>query len=458
MVTAAATGHRELCDGPRKIKPYAAPVVVAAIVVVCAYAFSPNFRLSEGPTAPPFAGDFLQEWLGGYIVRVGDHARFYDPIYAETLQHDAEIVGFRWDESRYLPIVYPPFYYVILAPLSLLPVRTAAAVWAVLMVAALAASLWLLHRAAEQAAGFFAKSGRIHHRDGTGDRLWDKLAPWSILAAVLFAPLVESLTSSQKGTLCLLILTATFLFLNARRPFAAGIVFGLLAFKPQLTLVIAISMLLKRQWRFVGGGALTGGLLAGLSLMLGGDVCRQYFAFATGAPEFIGTSGYDLHKSHCLYGFFTLLGGEASGLVKPATLVAMLGVAGVVAVMLRGPLELGCRRFGLQFCGLVIAALVASPHLFTYDLTILLLPMFLLGFAAWESRTSPPGEIRQRPESAWLPALLLGLFAVSGFSTTIALQTGLQLTVPLMVLLLVTLAWASFAARRQTATKEPLVS
>ena len=40
-------------------------------------------------------------------------------------------------------------------------------------------------------------------------------------AALLYQPLLESLTSNQKGTVCLLLLTGTFLLLHRGRPLAA---------------------------------------------------------------------------------------------------------------------------------------------------------------------------------------------------------------------------------------------
>ena len=49
----------------------------------------------------------------------------------------------------------------------------------------------------------------------------------------------------------------------------AGIVFGLMFFKPQLTLVIAVTMLMKREWQFVLGMLSTATVFLSLSLTLG---------------------------------------------------------------------------------------------------------------------------------------------------------------------------------------------
>jgi len=423
------------------------PVLLSAAMVVAIYAMSPNFRFAEVRPEGPFAGDFLQEWLGGYMVRCGDYSRFYDPLYAQALQHDAQLVGFEFPQQQYLPIVYPPFYYLLLSPLSLVPVWLAAWIWAGLMVGCLAMALTMLWGHAAGRLGTNSPNARasVAKSPDTSPSSRQRLIaalPWAIPAALLYQPLVESLTSNQKGTLCLLLLTTTFVLLNRGRPLAAGMVFGLLAFKPQLALVIAVAMLMKRQWRFVCGGAMMGAALAAGSLLLGGDVCRQYFDFATGTADYLSTTGYALHKSHCLYGFFALLAGGPGPAARIAALLAAAGVVYLLARLLRGPLVPGTSRLSIQFAGLVVATVLLSPHLFTYDLTILLLPVFLLAIDVAD-RAEIPATSRR-----WLLASLVTLFVLPGVSVPIASATGVQLTVPV---LFVMLFLAAQAVKRESA-------
>src|SRR5262245_46028948 len=128
------------------------PIGLAVIVVAAAFLISPIFRRVRSPDSTPYAGDFLHEWIGGYIVRAGDRTKLYDRRYATALQHDAQVVGFEFQPDGFFPIVYPPFYYVLVSPLSALPFQTAAALWAALSLACLAASLPLLGRAARPGA------------------------------------------------------------------------------------------------------------------------------------------------------------------------------------------------------------------------------------------------------------------------------------------------------------------
>jgi hypothetical protein len=421
----------------------AAPWIVSAILLATIFAGSPNFRYHSGPEATPYAGDFLQEWLGGYIVTRGEYARFYDVSYAQQLQHDPSLVGFEWNRSRYLPIVYPPFYYLLISPLSYLSLTVAAWIWSALLIACLVASVLLVG----------------------GNK---SFVPWLVPAAILFMPTVESLTSCQKGPLCLLILTATFVLLSRGKSYSAGLIFGLLAFKPQLTLVIAFAMLFKREWRFIFGGMTTGAVLVGLCGLLGMDVCRQYFEFSRGTAEYIHTGGYDLTKSHCWYGFFTLLlNGWDAAWIKAATAVACAATLGLLAWLLRGRLDTRLPQFAGQFSGLVLATLLLSPHLYTYDLTILLLPMFLLARTGWggagqgSGAQHHVGQASRLPEMVFLSSgrrdayptiapLLIALYALAGISPTLAGLTGIQLT-PLLIFALL----ASIAKRVGQASRLP---
>ena len=396
------------------LRAYRVPLIVSVVLLAVIFGFSPNFRWASGPDVTPYGGDFLHEWLGGYVARTGDRQRFYDPRYVQSIQHDPDIVGFEWDKSKYLSLVYPPFYYLMVSPFSLLPVAVGAWIWAGLMIGCLVATVWLLDRYCVVRFG--------------------QSMPWLLPASLLFLPIIENFTTSQKGTLCLLLLTATFLLCDTKQPFWAGVVFGLLAFKPQLTLVIGLAMLWKRQWRFVFGGALTGAILASLCLLLGWDVCQQYVRFSMEASTYMQTAGYDLHKSHCLDGFFALLSGHESPLAaRAATLIAAGIVLVLLARLVRGRPESGTPQFATQFSGLVLATLMLSPHLFTYDLTLLLLPVCLMGMQV-ARRMLDPGAPR-----AGIKWLLILLYSLSGASSLVASRIGVQVSVLLMFALLVLL-------------------
>lgn len=379
-----STARRPVCA--------ALPWALVLSTLVGLYAITPNFRSRDGAAAAPLGGDFLQEWIGGYIIRRGEADRLYDPDYAKRLQHDPDVVGYRWRADRYLPIVYPPFYYLLVSPLAALNSATATAVWAGLMVGALCLTLLLWQRLA---------------------RFDTATLGWVALAVLLFPPLVENMISSQKGTLILLLFTASYALLRAGWPMAAGLVFGLIAFKPQLALLVAFAMLFKRQWRFVLGGATTGMLLALLSLAASWQACEDYVRFALGTGNYLQTAGYDLTKAHNWRGFFALMLGEQAPplVVTLATLSACAATIFLVARLLAGRLDTNSPNFARQFAGMVIGTVLVSPHLLTYDLTVLL-PVFLLA--------TGPNRV---------PKLAIVLFAACAVSAPLALACGVQISV-----------------------------
>jgi hypothetical protein len=244
----------------------------------------------------------------------------------------------------------------------------------------------------------------------------------------------------------LFLFAATYVLLRRGRSFAAGAVFGLLAFKPQLAILIGAAMVWKRQWRFVLGAAATVLALVLISFGVGIDACRDYLAFSTRTADYLQTAGYDLAKSHCWYGFFHLaLAGASDAAIRWASLVAVAATVGVVVWMMSGPLRPKSNRFVAQYSGLVVASLLVSPHLLTYDLTVLLLPAVLLGVElATQEKTHAP--IARR-----LVAAVVVLLLVCNVSTALARACGIQWSVPAMFGLLAGLAaWRRSGRKSET--------
>ncbi len=404
------------------------PYLLTGLILGVIFLGSPNFRFASGPEASPYGGDFLQEWIGGHIVLQGDYARFYEVSYAQELEHNPELVGYQWKAKEYFPIVYPPFYYLLVSPLSLLPNHAATLLWAAGMVFAYAAA-WRLFQSL------------FEERNATEGPRWRAEYVWLLPLSLFFMPLIENFTSCQKASLLLLIYTGTFKLLRSGRPFWAGLLFGLIAFKPQFALPLAIVMLCKGQWRFVLGGFTTGTVLVGICLAMGLDVCQQYVEFSRHAQEYMQYAGYDLTKSHEWRGFFTLLMGESNSRgINLLTALATAVTIGVVTFGLWRKLDTRSPQFTWQFSFVVVETILLSPHLYTYDLTVLLLPLGLLAVHSLGEReqfTSDVARIGQR----WLVYMGLLIFCLAGLSPRIAAATGVQITVPLLFAFLCGLAW-----------------
>lgn len=392
---------------------------IFAVILAC----SPNFGQHNDSVGSPLAGDFLQEWIGGYAVRTAGPTALFDIEHVRAIQHDESLVGFEWSDSEYFAMVYPPFYYLLWVPASCLPYSVAAWLFVLVMIGCLLFAFHLMVRSVDVCFGLLEKSN-------ASNRLIN-IFPWMLIAATIYMPLIRCITTGQKGTLCLLIFSATFYLYVRKKNFSSGLVFGLLIFKPQLAVVVGLGMVLQRNWAFLKGCLVTMAIgLVAMSLM-GTDVLLNYLQFCMGAGDYVETSGYDLYKSHCLLGFLAMLGGgEATSLTKISWLISSSVIFGLLINMFH---HLRQQPFGvrapLEFSALIIATLLITPHLFTYDLVILLLPMFLLFVLLATGKIT--GQQKYR-----IQLLLIGLFVGSGISVYCAYTIGFQLSTIMMLGLL----------------------
>ena len=347
-------------------KLFAVCLLVPCALISCVLTLSPNFSAS-GTNAlqvevreHPLGGDLLQEYVGGHLWN-SNRTMLYDWDHSKVIQHDESIVGFAWQESGYFPMVYPPFHYQFASLSAGLEYRNFIVVW--MFVGAIALSI----------AAFVFLSGFRDLRINSGGWLF---------VAMLFTPLLVSINTGQKSAILLAILTVTFILLHRERPLTAGLVFGLIAFKPYLAVLIGLVMLCKKQYRFVAGSFITLSALIGVSWIAAPTSWGEYIQVCFGFSEYISISGYQLEQSHSLWGAMQLLlGDHAPVLVKPLACVAAIGVLTLLGRIMTGPIELSSSRFAFQFAACVIATVLISPHFYTYDLTILLLPLAICGLS-----------------------------------------------------------------------------
>ena len=425
---------------------YRRPILLGALLVsglmlagVCLA--SPNFGQHENGSDTPIAGDFLQEWIGAYSLRMHGPASLFELDALKAMQHDEQLIGCAWSEDKYYAMVYPPFYYAAWIPFTWVSYPVAAYCFIALMILAHLISMVLLvqhtsYRHPDDASGL-GLSGIV-----SLGAFW----PLMIVLFTIFTPVVRSITTGQKGTLCLLILTVAYLLLQRRRPFMSGLVFGLIAFKPHLALVIGFAMLWRRQWAFVAGSVATASLLAGICLAMGWDVCVEYTRFCLGAGDYVNFLSGQMHKSHCLYGFLALAsGGQTNWINKSIWLIALALIAWMLVCLFRrhdqarklsahSPTAVRSTQLAVEFSALVLATILLAPHLFTYDLTMLILPMTLTLVALAQ------GYFSGLSKPAVLIALI-GIHVAAGFSLNLAFVSGYQASTPLMLVWLMLLGF-----------------
>ena len=405
--------------------------------VVCT---SPNFDTTQTVRESPLGSDFLQDWVGAKIITSADRELLYDSVHFQALQHDPNVVGFHWPSERYYPMVYPPFFYSLLRPLANMPYQSAIWCWMLLLSTGLGATLTLVKGFAPARKYFVGFA----------------------IASLLFAPLLFSLNMAHKSVLLLLIFTATYIQLYRGKHFSAGLTFGLLAFKPHLAVLVGIALLLKRQWSFVFGSALTVSLLLLLSWACGSDLCHDYIQQALAMGSYTQHGGYQLSEAVNLNAAAELLAGDGV-LAASMTWTVSLAILAALWLSLSGPLQTKSKRFAAQFSMLMLAVPLLSPHFYIYDLTIMLLPLLLLVLIAagtpweefdWQGRqcNSPSKLVRKaNPLVAFLSAprtviyTIAAFYFLAAFFSKIAATTSFQ---PASFLLLLLVAIAGTVAKK----------
>ena len=205
------------------------------------------------------------------------------------------------------------------------------------------------------------------------------LAPYGRLVALLAAasPLFLALVRyAQLSAITLLLLSLALAALRRNRRVLAGIVLGTMIFKPQLGLVLGIALVMAAEWRMVAAAAAAG--LAQISLawaLSGTSVMRQYVEVLWRLlrdPSLVQIFPTEVHSLRGLL-LLVLPHSTIVNLISLASTVALLAIA--IRIWQSGS------DIGVRWGTMVLLTILASPHLLTYDLLLLTIPV--LTFADW---------------------------------------------------------------------------
>lgn len=247
------------------------------------------------------------------------------------------------------PYRNPPFYALIYRPTARLPYAASYAVWAVVGLLVLVGGL------------------RLVHGPGVGRPL---------LWALSFFPTFAAVSFGQNTLLSFGVFALVYAAVVRDRRFLAGLAAGLLLFKPQLLLGLGVWWVLdvRRFWPALGGLAVTGLALAGLSwAVLPGETAE----WVRRLPDVARYDRFEFYNLHNPRGFGDLLTGNRQ-------VGTWVGLAGLLLAV--GWLWRFWRRHAaddrLVFAAAVFATLWGSPHTMTYEWALAVLSAVIL----WDVR------------------------------------------------------------------------
>jgi alpha-1,2-mannosyltransferase len=350
----------------------------------------------------PIGTDFSSFYAAGRMALEGHAAAVYDM--AAHYAREQQIFG---AATPYYGWLYPPIFLLVAVPLALLPYAAALIVW---QGASFAIYLVVI-------AAILAPLRRQREDNGTIARLW-------LPVAAAFPAAFINLGHGQNGFLTAGLLGAALLSLP-QRPWLSGILFGLLAYKPQFGLLIPVALLVTGQWRAIIAASLTViALMAITTLAFGTDIWWAFAASTETSRKLLleqGDVGFE--KLQSVFAAIRLWGGSVSLAYWVQGIVSLAAIGGVAWVW-----RASSDR-NLKAALLMIATLLASPHALDYDLTILGPAMAFLVAACW------PNGFRDFDISLLAMAWIIPLFA-RGIAGLTGIPLGLLAIVALYTLIL----------------------
>jgi hypothetical protein len=353
--------------------------------------------------------DFLVFHAAARAVIEGKLSIVYDTAALTDLQNTLYATRLPF-ELGFRPFLYPPIWLLAVLPFGLLPVGIAIAAFL-----ALTAAL----------CGFVLRMLKFG---------------WPTVFAILIAPAAIWVVLAGQNTFLSIALLYGGLALLERRPIVAGVLLGLLAYKPQVWLLVPVALLAARAWRALAAVAATVSLLSLATLLAFGS--KTWFDFL-GAMSRASSGAAAAEMYARVHTHMTTLLAAAKTLGSGDTLAMALQLAGAVLVV--GVVSWVFSRHPASHertAILVAATFLVSPYTLNYDL-LLLMPATALLFLHPPPVGYRPGE-RLVYLSVWLiPTVSLVLNHV-----------GLPLT-PLVILLFGAVAWMRLRGAAKVELPQP---
>jgi hypothetical protein len=332
----------------------------------------------------PLGAHFSHYWLASALAQAGHPLT----VYRAPEFFAAQVAFFKINYP--LPWYYPPTFLLMIYPLAFLPYLVSLCVW---VAGTLAAYLMVLRRIAPH-----------------------PLTPW---LAPAFPGTFQNFFHGQNGFLTTALLGGG-LFLMNQSPWVAGILLGLVSYKPHLFVLIPVALIAGRRWQALLAALATAMVLALASFLLLGQGVWVAFWNNLALPLTLERAG--LLPINKMITFFAALSQAGVGFF-PAMIIQIVVMAAVVA----GVVYVWQKRipFACQAATLVLATCLFTPYAFSYDLALLALPLAWLG---WEGYTAGwfPGE----------PALLC-LGWVLPFITSVMASFKCQITPLILAALMI---------------------
>jgi arabinofuranan 3-O-arabinosyltransferase len=312
-------------------------LIVGQLVYLVASYLQGSWIVMAGGGVPE---DFVNVWAAGRLVLQGNPAAAYDWPTHKAM----EVVALGHPFEGYFGWHYPPTFLpvaALLAKVSYVPA-------------------YIFFLLATFCGYSFCLRGIIGDRSG-------------FFLAAAFPAVLANCIAGQNGFLSAALLGGALLML-VERPILAGVLLGLLTYKPHLGLLFPIVLAASGHWR----AFITAGIVAALMAIAswGAYGAETWHAFIGNightSQAFLSDGWADFGKLQTAFGLVRTLGGSEALAWSVQALVALIAAGAIVALWRSRADD------SIKAAALGAGALLTTPYLYTYDDVVLAVPLAFL--------------------------------------------------------------------------------
>ncbi len=331
----------------------------------------------------PLGVDFLAFYTGGSFYLNDSLNTVYDHIFVHQqnnpiseiyftnqLNFQKTIIG--PDFNKLSPFINPPFTALLYAPFAYFDYVPAYIIWTFFNLILLLFSVLIIRSELP--------------------KLQELSLVKLYICCFLFFPTIACFLYGQAAPIILFIYCLCFKALRNGRDYQAGFYLGLLLFKPQLAVGIAFILFFKWRWKAILGGISSVTLIVGYAVIYMPNELQAYLTISPYLLDLLRAEYYPTWGINSFFGFSALLLDHVSiTATNLLTLILTTGILFLLFLLWKKIAWLEDKSFwdismALTFCwGLLI-----SPHLYYYDLMLLLLPTAIITqYLPWLYARSP---------------------------------------------------------------------
>ncbi len=350
----------------------------------------------------PLGTDFSNVYAAGTYVLDGNPEAPFDP--PQQYAREQAIFG---AATPFYGWHYPPYFLFVAGALAKMPYALALAVWQASTLALYVLMIWAI----------ISPSPR--RGDGRGEGARDSQSGFGelLLLALAYPAVLINVGHGQNGFLTAALLGGALVVLD-RRPLLAGILIGLLVYKPQFGLVIPLALIAGGRWRSFAAATATVAALTLITTIAFGSQIWHSFLVSTQFSRTVvleqGQTGWQ--KIQSVFSWARMWG---------APIPLAYALQGVLTVTLGAAIVRLWRSAAspaLKSAALCLAAILATPYSLDYDMMVL---APAIAFFAVDCIT--------RGFRSWEKTVLAALWLVPLVARSVAQATLVPLGVPAML-------------------------